>query len=377
MFPRISVVTSSYNQGRFIGRTIDSVLAQAYPNLEHLVIDGMSSDETPAVLAPLPRICAVLREPDHGQADAVNKGFRLASGDILCFLNSDDVFLPGALHRVAREIDPSRGRCVVMGRCLFIDEHDKATGLEHAVASINHERVLKVWNGNFIPQPATFWTREVWEKCGPLDETEHLVLDYDLMCRISRCYHFHRVDDLLAGYRLHASSKTCSNVGDEVMDLAIRCSRRCLGARRGSRAYSHCWDRWPSTGSSNSPDENAVPSMPSCWPPNRGGKAARCAPRRIWGGRRCSRRRASCAASFSAAWRRSCAARRPDRWPLALTWQSPRVSELTSVFRSFTEPHPDGCVGPHFAAVIQLEKGSHWALIDSAPFSESCRGPWT
>src|SRR5206468_5733093 len=105
MLPRISVVTSSYNQGRFLGRTIDSVLAQDYPNLEHIVVDGMSADETPAVLARYPHL-RVLREKDRGQADAINKGFRLATGDVYCFLNSDDTFLPGALHRVAREVDP-------------------------------------------------------------------------------------------------------------------------------------------------------------------------------------------------------------------------------------------------------------------------------
>src|SRR5437868_15173719 len=107
--PRISVVTPSYNQGRFIAQTIDSVLAQGYPNLEHIVVDGMSTDETPAVLARYPHL-RVVREPDSGQGEAINKGFRLATGDIFCFLNSDDTFLPGALQRVAKEIDPSRGR---------------------------------------------------------------------------------------------------------------------------------------------------------------------------------------------------------------------------------------------------------------------------
>src|SRR5437899_2899680 len=107
-FPRITVVTSSYNQGEFIGRTIDSVLAQDYPNLEHIVVDGLSTDNTVQVLARYPHL-KVIREKDSGQAEAINKGFRLATGDIWCFLNSDDTFLPGALQRVAQEIDPARG----------------------------------------------------------------------------------------------------------------------------------------------------------------------------------------------------------------------------------------------------------------------------
>src|SRR5947209_10932784 len=226
--PRISVVTSSYNQGRFLGRTIESVLTQYYPDLEHIVVDGMSTDETPDVLARYSHL-KVVREPDSGQSEAINKGFRVATGDIFCFLNSDDTFLPGSLHRVAREIDPARGRHVVMGRCAYIDEDDVPNRIEHPSSYVNHERVLKVWLGHCIPQPATFWTREVWETCGPLDENDHLVLDYDLMCRISRRYDFHVIDQVLAAYRLHASSKSCSNAEEKVRETAIRASRRYWG----------------------------------------------------------------------------------------------------------------------------------------------------
>ena len=92
--PRISVVTCSYNQGAFLARTLESVLGQAYPNLEHIVVDGMSSDGTPQVLERYPHL-RVIREPDRGQSDAINKGFRLATGEIFCFLNSDDTLEPG------------------------------------------------------------------------------------------------------------------------------------------------------------------------------------------------------------------------------------------------------------------------------------------
>ncbi len=230
--PRISIVTASFNQGRYIRETIESVLAQGYPELEHIVVDGMSSDDTPAILAAC-RHLKVIREPDRGQADAINKGFRIATGEILGFLNSDDTLLPGALDRVAAEIDPTRGRHVVMGRCPFVDEKGCFLGVEHPSAFESHTRVLQVWKGHCIPQPAVFFSREAWERSGPMDVAEPLVPDYDLFCRMSRSYRFHVVDQAFATYRLHEGSKTRS-VDDQ---------RRLLEAVRVSRRYWGPWHR--------------------------------------------------------------------------------------------------------------------------------------
>jgi glycosyltransferase involved in cell wall biosynthesis len=233
--PRISVVTSSYNQGQFIESTIQSVLAQNYPDLEHIVVDGMSTDGTPEVLARYPHL-RVIREPDTGQADAINKGFRAATGDILCFLNSDDTFEPGALSRVVQEIDPARGRHVVMGRCRFIDEAGRFTGIEHPSAFESHRRVLEIWKGHFLPQPAVFWTREVWDRCGPLLETAFW-LDYDLFCRFSKHYVFHPIDQVLANYRLHTDSKTASASDQQRLEAAIGVSRHYWGPMTSSRYW--------------------------------------------------------------------------------------------------------------------------------------------
>jgi glycosyltransferase involved in cell wall biosynthesis len=223
--PRVSIVTSAYNQGAFIKRTIDSVLAQNYPDLEHIVVDAMSTDETPDILRAYPHL-KVIREKDSGQAEGINKGFRLATGQVYAYLNSDDTFEPGALHRAVREIDPSRGRHVVMGRCRFIDEHDRFIGIEHPSAFESHRRVLEIWKGYTIPQPAVFWTPEVWKRSGPMDENEQLVLDYDLFCRFSRDYTFHCFDQIVANYRLHTQSKT-QGVDDATrLRDSIRVSRR-------------------------------------------------------------------------------------------------------------------------------------------------------
>jgi glycosyltransferase involved in cell wall biosynthesis len=220
-------VTSSFNQGDFIESTIQSVLAQNYPAVEHIVVDGMSTDQTAAVLERYPHL-RVIREPDRGQFDAINKGFAIATGQIFCFLNSDDTFEPGALTRIAAEIDPARGRHVVMGRCLFIDETGRFIGIEHPSRFEGHRRVLEVWKGHSIPQPATFWTRDVWERCGPLTETAYW-LDYDLFCRFSREYVFHEIDQVLATYRLHTSSKTSSATEHDRLEAAIETSRAYWG----------------------------------------------------------------------------------------------------------------------------------------------------
>ena len=158
--PLITVVTPSFNQAEFIGETIDSVVQQDYPRLEHIVMDGGSTDETLQILKKYPHL-KVISEPDKGQADAINKGFEIATGDIWCFLNSDDTFLPGALHRVAGEIDP-------VGSGLPLDLHQTLleilqllvdigflgkgqVGGEHHQADDGNERSLHR-NNPFVPR---------------------------------------------------------------------------------------------------------------------------------------------------------------------------------------------------------------------------------
>jgi len=229
-WPRISIVTPSYNQGGFIAETIESVLSQGYPDIEHIVVDGASTDQTLDVLSQYDHL-RVVSEPDNGQAEAINKGFRMATGQILGFLNSDDTLLPNALERVARDIEPSLGRHIVMGRCRFIDEKGASLGIEHPSHFNSHARVLQVWKGHWIPQPAVFWSREVWDRCGGMDE--HLGsqwIDYDLFCRFSKEYPFHFVDQVLATYRLHASSKSQGCNEAERLEQSIRISKRYWGS---------------------------------------------------------------------------------------------------------------------------------------------------
>jgi glycosyltransferase involved in cell wall biosynthesis len=227
--PRFSIVTPSFNQGKYIAETIESVMAQNYANVEHIIIDGGSTDETPEILERYPHL-RVISEPDHGQADAINKGFRLASGDIMAFLNSDDTLLPGALHSVSKEIAPQQGRYIVMGRCRFVDENGCFFGVEHPSHFESHKRLLQIWKGHMIPQPAVFWAREVWENYGPMKEDlDSPWIDYDLFCRFSQRYSFHCINQLLATYRLHVESKTGSLHDPKRLEDSIRISRRYWG----------------------------------------------------------------------------------------------------------------------------------------------------
>jgi glycosyltransferase involved in cell wall biosynthesis len=228
-WPRISIVTPSFNQGRFIRDTVESVLTQDYPNLEHIVVDGASTDDTLPTLGRYPHLC-VISEPDSGQAEAINKGFRMATGDIWGFLNSDDTLMPNALISIARAMAAGPGRDIVMGRCRFVDEEGRYMGIEHPSHFESHSRVLQVWRGHFVPQPAVFWHKSVWEKCGGMDENlGSQWIDYDLFCRFSKRYAFEPVDQVLATYRLHGLSKSEQSSAGDRLEEAIQISRRYWG----------------------------------------------------------------------------------------------------------------------------------------------------
>jgi glycosyltransferase involved in cell wall biosynthesis len=228
--PRISIVTPALNQVTYVAETIESVLAQHYPHVEHIVVDGGSTDGTPDMVGRYPHVKLIV-ERDRGHAGAVNTGFRLATGDVWGVLSSGDTLLPDALPRVGREIDPGRARHIVLGRCRFVDEQGRFIGIEHPCHFEGHRRVLEVWKGHSIPPPAVFWTPEVWRICGPMDETLGPAwIDYDLFCRFSRRYRFHLVDQVLATYRLHPESRMERWSSEDRLEDAIGLSRRYWGS---------------------------------------------------------------------------------------------------------------------------------------------------
>lgn len=247
--PLISIVVPSFNQARFIGETLQSLVDQDYPNLEVVIQDGGSTDGAAAIAQEFankhPAIFRLHVEKDGGQADALNRGFARTRGEILGFLNTDDTLYPGCLKSVAQAIEPAAGRFVVFGRCLFTGEDSPYVGVEHPAVYKSHFEHLAIWKRghNTIPQPSVFWHRRVWEKCGGFKRNEHHVLDYDLFCRFSRRFRFHRIDELWSTYRMHPVSKSAQRTEAEVLELSVRVSRSHWGGwwtpLRWRCAFSH------------------------------------------------------------------------------------------------------------------------------------------
>ena len=207
-WPRISVVTPSYNQGKFLEQTIRSVLLQGYPNLEYIIIDGGSSDSSVEIIKKYEKYLAYwVSEPDRGQSDAINKGFRRSTGQIMCWLNSDDYYLPQTFQIVAENLAEGTGVFALVGHCVqtYADGRPPLTGLGRFE---NLQRLLQFWKGYQMHQPSIFWRREVFEKTGFLDENLHYIMDFDYWVRIARHYKFKNLDRELSCTTYHEEAKT-------------------------------------------------------------------------------------------------------------------------------------------------------------------------
>ena len=212
--PRISIVTPSFNQGAFIEDTIRSVLEQAYPDLEYIVIDGGSTDQTLDVLKKHGNSLTWISEPDRGQAHALNKGVRLTTGEIIGYLNSDDVYEPGALLRVGQFFAAHPTASWLTGRCRTVDLDGNEirrpiTLYKNLWLKSRSRRALMILN--YISQPATFWRRDVLAKVGGFDESLVYAMDYDYWLRVGRHYRLWTLDDYLASFRVHPASKAGSS----------------------------------------------------------------------------------------------------------------------------------------------------------------------
>lgn len=213
--PKFSVITPSFNQGRYIRETIESVLTQDYPNFEHWIIDGGSTDDTLEVLKGYPHL-KVVSEKDCGQSDALNKGFGRATGEIIAWINSDDYYAPGAFHAVLQSLSEYP---IVMGVCELIDKDAKRM---YQVENVERTwfDLLKYWVPYSIPtQPSIFFKRELLDefkygKDSYVDLNLNYVMDYDLWMRITKKYPLsRRIPKLLSYYRMTEENKTSDSKG--------------------------------------------------------------------------------------------------------------------------------------------------------------------
>lgn len=208
--PSITVITPSYNQGRFIRQTIESVFSQHYPKLEYIIVDGASTDETQSILKEYGDRVIIISERDGGQTDAINKGLRLATSDIICWLNSDDYFLPNGLLTVGEFFKRNPNKIWMTGDCLIVNESGQP--IQQPIRW--YKRILRTLGPimsldltNAVCQPATFWRRTVHDQVGLLNESLHYTMDYDFWLRLRQIQRPECLVAPLAVFRIHKNSK--------------------------------------------------------------------------------------------------------------------------------------------------------------------------
>ena len=207
-WPRLTVITPSYNQGQFIEETLRSILLQGYPNLEYLVIDGDSTDETLGIIRKYSRWLSYwVSEPDRGQAHAINKGLARATGVAVNWINSDDVLLPNALEKIAGAL-PDTADTIVAGDVVNFWDGTRSES-RFVQSNIALRPLVEYWSGVATwHQPGIFMPTKLFEATGPLDERLQYLFDYDLLCRAVRLAPVRYLADPLVRFRLHPRSKS-------------------------------------------------------------------------------------------------------------------------------------------------------------------------
>lgn len=232
--PTISIVTPSYNQGKYVAATVRSVLDQRYSKLEYLFMDGGSTDETLDRIAPYrARFAHFKSAPDEGQSATLAEGFSRCGGEILAYLNSDDLLLPGTLNFVADFFEHHPDVDLIYSHRCFIDAENRVTG--HWILPPHSNFMMRRWD--LIPQETCFWRRRLYESGGNIDKNYWFAMDYELFVRYMQIGKFKRVNRFLAAFRVHDQAKTSTHLDStgtqEVAEIRARYNIRMAPRRLG------------------------------------------------------------------------------------------------------------------------------------------------
>ncbi len=208
-YPLVSIITPSYNQGDYIEETIQSVINQTYPYIEYIILDAESTDNTLLILDKYennPRVSKIVREKDNGQADAIEKGFRMAKGEIVGWINSDDVLAQDVVEKSVKVFKENECVGLTYGDIVFIDDAGKKIKIKKAYPAISNDYLLKT--DYDVYQPGSFYKRSVVEAAGYLDTNLSFAMDLDLWLRIMNTHDACHIGGVCAFFRWHASTKT-------------------------------------------------------------------------------------------------------------------------------------------------------------------------
>ncbi len=218
-YPLVSVITPSFNQGEFIEETIKSVLSQDYPHIEYIVIDGGSTDSTLGILEKYDAMIRWLSETDRGQADAVNKGFKIAKGQILGWLNSDDTYCPGAVRKAVAAFLMNPASIMVYGNAYYINREGLRTGRYPSGPFVHH----RLADACFICQPTVFLKSKVIKRIGLLDTSLQTCMDFDYWIRIGKKFDSSKISylskEFLANSRMYGENKSLGRSGKHYSEI--------------------------------------------------------------------------------------------------------------------------------------------------------------
>jgi len=235
-WPRMSIVTPSLNQGKFIEETIRSVLLQGYPDLEYIIIDGGSTDGTVEIIQKYKNWLAFwVSEPDKGQSNAINKGLRMAKGDMIGWINSDDLYLPGTFELVNNS--SCHDADMVFGDCHVVNANKEVIKIRDVPRTFDVNRLIS--EDNIIMQPSAFFKRTVFVAVGGLDESLEYAMDYDLWIRIGLKYNVQRINGYLSCLRKHHHAKTYKSENPLQYHENLKIRKKYGGIKQKYEYYRH------------------------------------------------------------------------------------------------------------------------------------------